>query len=371
MNASAVRSPVRVLVVDDSALVREVMQRVLRANDCFVVTTAADPVIAARKIALSRPDVILLDLAMPRVDGLTFLGQLMQEDPIPVVVCSVLTDGAADMAVRALNEGAVDVVSKPRVGMRGIEDDAVAHLVDALRAASQAVVKKRAGAAAVARRLDAARAPEAPVYAPLASARSTETIVAMGASTGGTEALNVVLSALPVDAPGVVIVQHMPEGFTAAFARRLDAVCRIRVREAADGDHIERGLALIAPGNRHLIVRRESGCLRARVIDGPPVSRHRPSVDVLFGSVAEAAGASAVGVLMTGMGRDGADGLLAMKEAGATTIAQDASTCVVFGMPKEAMALGAVDEVLPLPHIAESVLERAWMRGRVEGQSHG
>jgi two-component system chemotaxis response regulator CheB len=194
-----------------------------------------------------------------------------------------------------------------------------------------------------------------------------DTIVALGASTGGTEALGVVLSSLPPDAPGIVVVQHMPEGFTAAFASRLDSTCRIRVREAQDGDRVDRGVALIAPGNRHLVVRREAGCFSVRVIDGPPISRHRPSVDVLFGSVADSAGAAGVGVIMTGMGRDGADGLRAMKQRGARTIAQDAATCVVFGMPKEAIALGAVDEIVPLPKLAPTILERAASRVRPKG----
>ncbi len=357
------RAPVRVLVVDDSALVREVMQRVLGAEESFSVVTAADAFIAVRKIAAARPDVILLDLAMPRMDGLAFLKRLMVEDPIPVVICSVLTSGGADVAMKALAEGAVDVVSKPRVGMRGVADGEVAPLIDALRAAAQAKVKRRPPAALV----PPLRPAEPKVEPrPIASARAVAdgAIVAMGASTGGTEALAAVLSALPQDAPGIVIVQHMPEGFTAAFASRLDGVCNIRVREASDGDRVERGVALSAPGSRHLIVRREPAGLRARVVDGPPISRHRPSVDVLFGSVASAAGASAVGVLMTGMGRDGADGMRIMKEAGARTIAQDAATSVVFGMPKEAIALGVVDEVVPLPRIAAAVVEQAASLGR-------
>jgi len=352
-------SQVKVLVVDDSALVREVMQRVLRGS--FSVVTAADPLIATRKMAVDRPDVILLDLAMPRMDGLSFLRQLMTTDPIPVVVCSVLTLGAADVAMRALDEGAVDVVTKPRLGLHGGADDAIGPLMDALRAASQASVKRRPASAPI-----AARIPDAQVR-PTPQVAASSTLVAVGASTGGTEALGVLLGAMPENSPGLVVVQHMPEGFTAAFARRLDGVCRIRVKEAADGDRVEPGLALIAPGNRHVVVRIEGSRWRVRVVDGPPVSRHRPSVDVLFGSVAEAAGPSAVGVLLTGMGRDGADGLRAMKQRGARTIAQDAATCVVFGMPKEAIALGAVDEVLGLPRIAAAILERTSVNKRLDG----
>jgi two-component system chemotaxis response regulator CheB len=355
------RSPVRVLVVDDSALVREVMQRVLGADESFSVVTAADAFIASRKIAASRPDVILLDLAMPKVDGLAFLRQLMVDDPIPVVICSVLTNGAADVAMRALDEGAVDVVSKPRAGLKGMPDEAIAPLAEALRAAALAKVKRRAAAVLVPAptAAAAARSAPAPVVTPVPRATATDVVVAIGASTGGTEALSLVLSALPHDAPGVVVVQHMPEGFTAAFATRLDAACRVRVREAVDGDKIERGVALIAPGGRHLVVRREGACFRARVVDGPPISRHRPSVDVLFKSVAAAAGPNAVGVLMTGMGRDGADGMAEMKQRGARTVAQDQATSVVFGMPKEAIALGVVDEVVGLPRIAAAILEGA------------
>ncbi|MGH7437300.1 MAG: protein-glutamate methylesterase/protein-glutamine glutaminase [Polyangiaceae bacterium] len=371
----ALRTPVRVLVVDDSALVREVMQRVLGADESFSVTTAADAFIATRKIAASRPDVILLDLAMPRMDGLAFLRQLMVDDPIPVVICSVLTSGGADVAMRALDEGAVDVISKPRVGLKGVADEAVAPLADALRAAAQARVKRRPAAVLVPGPAPAPPTPVRAVVTPVAPSAhrgaGANTIVAIGASTGGTEALNVVLSALPHDAPGVVVVQHMPEGFTAAFANRLDGACRVRVREAVDGDKVERGLALIAPGGRHLVVRREGACYRARVVDGPAISRHKPSVDVLFRSVAAAAGPSAVGVLMTGMGRDGADGMAEMKQRGARTVAQDQASSVVFGMPKEAIALGVVDEVVSLSRIAAAILDNASSLGRVGGSVDG
>jgi two-component system chemotaxis response regulator CheB len=356
--------PIRVLVVDDSALVREVMQRALGSDPAFSVTTAADPLIASRKMSTSRPDVILLDLAMPRMDGLSFLRQLMATNPIPVVICSVLTNGAADVAMRALDEGAVDVVSKPRVGVQGPDSGAFAPLIEALRAASQARVRRRALAPTAVGRLA-----EPPPPLPQPAATPSEALVAIGASTGGTEALSVVLTAMPEDAPGLVIVQHMPEGFTAAFARRLDSACRIHVEEARDGDRVERGRALIAPGNRHVVVRREGPCFRVRIVDGPAVSRHRPSVDVLFGSVAEAAGAAAIGVLLTGMGRDGAEGLLAMKQRGARTIAQDAASSVVFGMPREAIALGAVDEVVSLSRVAQTILERASVRRHSRGDS--
>jgi two-component system chemotaxis response regulator CheB len=350
------RRVLHVLVVDDSAVVREVMQRILGALDSFSVTTAADPLIAARKMAIARPDVLLLDLAMPNMDGLSFLRKVMAEDPIPVVVCSAMADGTADLALRALEEGAVDVVTKPRVGVRGFLEESVTLLVDALRGAAEASGPRF-------------RAPPRRRQAPECiewsgqSASTCDAIIAIGASTGGTEALSVVLGALPEDAPGLVIVQHMPEGFTGAFARRLDRSCRIAVKEAADGDRVQRGRALIAPGNRHMTVRREGASWLVRIADGPLVSRHRPSVDVLFCSVADAAGPSALGVLLTGMGSDGAEGLRAMKSRAASTIVQDAETCVVFGMPKEAIARGVVDEVVPLPRMAQVLLDRAYHAG--------
>jgi len=346
------RRVLQVLVVDDSAVVREVMQRILAADDSFVVTTAADPLIAARKMATSRPDVIVLDLAMPHMDGLSFLRKVMAQDPIPVVICSVMTQGAADVAFQALVEGAVDIVTKPQLGVRGFLEESVTLLVDTLRAAAAATLPRRTTVGVVARR------PHQRLPSPVLAKRRTDAVVAVGASTGGTEALSVLLGALPEDAPSVVVVQHMPAGFTGPFARRLDALCAISVKEAQDGDYVLRGQALIAPGNRHVTVAREGAHWRVRVVEGALVSRHRPSVDVLFRSVAQAVGRSAIGVLLTGMGRDGADGLRAMKERGAWTLAQDEATCVVFGMPKEAIAAGGVDDVVPLARIAPMILDR-------------
>jgi two-component system chemotaxis response regulator CheB len=351
------RRVLQVLVVDDSAVVREVMQRILAADDSFAVTTAADPLIAVRKMATSRPDVIVLDLAMPHMDGLSFLRKVMAEDPIPVVICSVMTQGAADVAFQALVEGAVDIVTKPPLGVRGFLEESVSALADTLRAAAAAKLPRRAAPPWVAK-------PPRRRLSPVALAHAADALVAVGASTGGTEALCVLLGALPEDAPGVVVVQHMPPGFTGPFARRLDASSAISVKEAQDGDYVLRGQALIAPGNRHVIVAREGVHLRVRVVDGALVSRHRPSVDVLFRSVAAAVGRSAIGVLLTGMGRDGADGLRAMKERGAWTLVQDEATCVVFGMPKEAIALGAVDDVVPLARIAPTILDRIGTRER-------
>ncbi len=345
----------RVLVVDDSALVRQVTRSILEEQG-LETDVAADPLIALEKIARARPDVIVLDLEMPRMDGLTFLRKLMREDPIPVVVCSALTGPGTDAALKALEEGAVEIVGKPRLGVKGFLQDSASLLVDAVRAASRARLRPRAAAS----RLVPPKL-TADAVLPLRPVRpgAAESVVVVGASTGGTEALRQLLQALPADSPGFVIVQHMPEAFTAAFARRLGQTCRIEVREAADGDRVRPGLALVAPGDRHVLLDREGASYAVRVKDGPLVSRHRPSVDVLFRSAAQAAGASAVGVILTGMGDDGAAGLLEMKNAGARTIAQDESSCVVFGMPGAAIARGAVDEVLALPAITGAILAAA------------
>jgi two-component system chemotaxis response regulator CheB len=341
-----------VLVVDDSAVAREVMTAVLAPE--FTVTTAADPIIAMDKIAHSCPDVILLDLEMPRMHGLTFLRKIRDETSIPVVVCSSLAGRGTDVALRALEDGAVDVVAKPALGVRGFLDDAEVLLVDTVRGACQA--RPRAFAPARLAASAAAVSVEPRSFEPRGP---MDVIIALGASTGGTEALRAILERLPPDAPGIVVVQHMPEAFTAAFARRLDEGCRISVKEAASGDEVVRGRALIAAGNRHLVVRRQGRRYFAEISAGPLVSRHRPSVDVLFRSVAASAGAHAVGALLTGMGDDGADGLLQMKRAGARTIAQDEATSVVFGMPKEAIARKAVDQVAPLGRIPYLLLTTA------------
>jgi two-component system chemotaxis response regulator CheB len=345
-----------VLVVDDSAVVRQAATAILSQDPSIVVTVAADPYIALDKMGRSRPDVILLDLEMPRMDGLTFLRRIMAEDPIPVVVCSGLAARGTEAAMRALEEGAVEVIAKPQLGVRDFLHESAEALIDTLRAAAEARVRRRAPVTAPAPRhnADVVLPRRAAVAHPPA-----DVVVAMGASTGGTEALRVVLEALPETAPGILIVQHMPERFTAAFAERLDRSCRIEVKEAAAGDRVLRGRALIAPGNRHLILRRQGLDYVVDVTDGPAVNRHRPSVDVLFRSVAQAAGAHAIGVLLTGMGDDGAAGLLEMRHAGADTIAQDERTCVVFGMPKEAIARGAASEIVPLPGIAAAALRLA------------
>jgi two-component system chemotaxis response regulator CheB len=352
-----------VLVVDDSAMVRQVMQAILGANRKVKVTAAADPLIAWSKMQKEPPDVVITDLEMPRMDGLTFIRKIMSEMPTPVVVCSGLAARGTELALRALEEGAVEVITKPKVGVRDFLHESAVTLLDAVWSASEAQVKPRPMVGvprliadriadpmtdAVLPRKSKPRAPETP--------NGVNGVIAVGASTGGTEALRVFLTALSTDCPPVVIVQHMPEVFTRAFAERLNKECRIEVEEAQDGDQLQTGRALIAPGNRHMLVNRSGEELVVQVVDGPLVSRHRPSVDVLFRSVATSIGPKAVGVIMTGMGDDGAQGLCEMKEAGAITIAQDEASCIVFGMPKEAISRGAVDIVVPLDQIASAAL---------------
>jgi len=347
-------APPNVLIVDDSAVVRQALTAILsRAG--MAVTTAPDPIIAMEKMKSLRPDALVLDIEMPRMDGLTFLRKIMAEDPIPVLVCSGLAGPGTEVALQALEEGAVGIVTKPRLGVKGFLEESAVRIVEAVRGAVHARVHRRFRPHAPPR-LDASA-----VLPPRRSALATTTskVVAVGASTGGTEALRELLEALPPDAPGIAIVQHMPEVFTAAFAKRLSQTCRIEVKEAQDGDRISSGRALVAQGNRHLAIRRSGAHYFAAVLDGPLVSRHRPSVDVLFRSAAQAAGRNAVGVILTGMGDDGAAGMLEMRQAGAWCIAQDEASCVVFGMPREAIERGAVDEVVPLDRIAGAMLLRA------------
>jgi len=338
-------------VVDDSALVRQVLAAVLQERRGFRVTVAADPLIAIQKMKKSLPDVILLDLEMPHMDGITFLRKLMKENPIPVVVCSALTGPTTDAAIRALEYGAVDIITKPAVGIRGFFEESAMLLEDTVRAAAVARLRRNSGRAASTSQVPTAKTP---VFCS-AVGKQTDRIIAIGASTGGTEALLHLFAQMPADCPGIVAVQHMPEGFTAAFARRLDDSCEIAVREAADGDTVMPGHAYIAPGNHHLLVHRTGSIYSLEVRGGALVSRHRPSADVLFRSVARAAGPEAVGILMTGMGEDGAEGLLEMRRSKAFTIAQDEATCVVFGMPRAAIIRGAVDEIQPLQRIASAV----------------
>ncbi len=344
----------RVLIIDDSAVVRQALGQLLsRAG--LVVSAASDPIIAQEKIARERPDVIVLDIEMPRMDGLTFLRRQMAADPIPVVVCSGLAEEGSEVALQALEEGALDIVVKPRLGVKGFLEDSARRLVHVVRAAAAADLGKRRRAAPPASPPE----PGLPAAAAPAIRQTTHKVVVVGASTGGTEALRTLLEAMPPDAPGLAIVQHMPEYFTNQFARRLDQSCRIEVKEAGRHDRLSPGRALIAPGNLHLVVRRSGALYQGDLWEGPLVSRHRPSVDVLFSAAAQACGANAMGIILTGMGDDGADGMLELRRAGAYTVAQDEATSVVFGMPKEAIARGGVDEVLPLERIAAAILRWA------------
>ncbi|MBZ5508771.1 MAG: chemotaxis response regulator protein-glutamate methylesterase [Acidobacteriia bacterium] len=337
---------IQVLVVDDSAVVRQVMHAVLTQEDDIEVSVAADPLIALNKMKQVRPDVLLLDLEMPRMDGLTFLRNIMAEDPVPTLICSSVAAHGTDAALRALDLGAVGIVTKPKLGVDGFLHESAVTLIDMVRSASQARVRARG----------LLPPPATPAITPPGKAlrhfaRPINRIIAIGASTGGTEALSDILTAMPPDSPPIVIVQHMPEVFTAAFADRLNTICRISVKEAADGDRLTPGCAFIAPGNRHTSVHWVGGHRVLQVNNGPLVCRHRPSVDVLFRSMAQSVGSNAIGVILTGMGSDGALGLLEMRRAGACTIAQDESTSVVFGMPKQAITAGAVDHVLSLHEI--------------------
>jgi two-component system chemotaxis response regulator CheB len=348
---------IRVLIVDDSALVRQTLSQVLSTDPLIeVIATASDPFVAAERIAEQLPDVITLDVEMPRMDGLTFLRKIMTQHPIPVVICSSLVGEGAQTTLKALEYGAVDIIAKPRLGSKLFIEESRIMLCEAVRAAAQARLRAPGPSHAVEPKLNADAILSRSTGAMI---ETTEKVVVIGASTGGTEALRALLEALPPDAPGIVIVQHMPEMFTRAFADRLDSLCRITVKEAERNDTVLRGRALIAPGNHHTLLKRSGARYYVDIKDGPLVSRHRPSVDVLFRSAARYAGANAVGVIMTGMGDDGASGMLEMKQAGAVTIAQDEATSVVFGMPNEAIKRGAVDIVLPLQRIAASMLVHA------------
>ncbi|HTI99768.1 MAG TPA: chemotaxis response regulator protein-glutamate methylesterase [Dongiaceae bacterium] len=348
---------IRVLVVDDSAVVRQTMKEILESDPQIeVMATAADPYIAVERIRQEVPDVITLDVEMPRMDGITFLEKIMAQRPIPVVICSTLTERGSETALAALEKGAVEIITKPKLGTRQFLEESRIRICDAVKSAAQVSLRPRAipVVTAVEPKLTAdAMLARPPSHAMI---ETTEKIVAVGASTGGTEALRVFLQALPANAPGVIIVQHMPEKFTASFAQRLDSLCAVTVKEAADGDSVLRGQALIAPGNRHMLLKRSGARYYVEIKDGPLVSRHRPSVDVLFRSTARYAGSNAVGVIMTGMGDDGARGMLEMKEAGAYNLAQDEASCVVFGMPAEAIKHGGVHKVHPLTRLAPEVV---------------
>jgi two-component system chemotaxis response regulator CheB len=345
----------RVLIIDDSALVRSLLAEIInRQPDMEAIGAAPDPLVAREMIRAMNPDVLTLDVEMPKMDGLDFLERLMRLRPTPVVMVSTLTERGAETTLRALELGAIDFVAKPKLGIAAGLSDLGRDICEKIRVASRARLHRHVAGAAPA--LPAGATASRPVSVP--SRVSTEKLIIIGASTGGTEAIREVLVRLPADSPAVLITQHMPPGFTRSFAQRLNAQCRITVSEAADGERVLPGHAYIAPGDRHLRLVRSGANYLVALDDGPPVNRHRPSVEVLFRSAAQLAGPNAIGVMLTGMGKDGAAAMLEMKRAGAHNLAQDEATCVVFGMPKEAIALGAVDEVLPVAKIADRVLER-------------
>jgi two-component system chemotaxis response regulator CheB len=357
-------SSIKVMVVDDSAVVRQVLTGLLNAAPGIeVINAAADPLLAMERMKMQWPDVIVLDVEMPRMDGITFLKKIMSERPTPVVICSTLTEKGAQTTMEALAAGAVAIITKPKLGLKQFLNDSSDDLVSAVKSAAGANVKR------LAMKASHAAPPLMPTAkytadviltpgAPRAMSKTTERVVAIGTSTGGTQALEEVLTALPRVTPGMVIVQHMPEKFTAAFAERLDKLCKIEVKEAQNNDRVIPGRALIAPGGKHMLLRLSGAQYFVEVVDGPLVNRHRPSVDVLFRSVAKCAGANALGVIMTGMGDDGAAGLLEMREAGARTVAQDEETCVVYGMPKEAVKKGGVEKTVPLQLIHKDILQQ-------------
>jgi two-component system chemotaxis response regulator CheB len=348
---------VRVLIVDDSALMRQLLQDILASDPGIeVVGLAADPYIARDKIRALQPDVLTLDVEMPRMDGLSFLEKLMRYHPMPVLMVSSLTERGCETTLRALELGAIDFVTKPKVDVSVGTVDLAAEIIRKVKIAAAGKVRPLTA--------QGGSVPRPAVSAPRTLFKSTHKVIALGASTGGTEALREFLVPLPPDTPGIVVVQHMPETFTRSFAQRLDSLCQMRVNEAVDGDRILPGHVLIAPGNFHMRVVRSGASYSVRVVMSEPVNRHRPSVDVLFDSCAEQLGANAVGVIMTGMGNDGARGLLAMRNAGAPTVAQDEASCVVFGMPKEAIAMDAAQEVVPLDRMPQAVLRLVSMDAR-------
>jgi two-component system, chemotaxis family, protein-glutamate methylesterase/glutaminase len=346
---------IRVLVVDDSSLVRQTLVEILSSDpEIEVIGAAMDPYAAAEMIRQNIPDVMTLDIEMPKMDGLTFLQKIMNQRPIPVVICSSLAEAGSETALKALEYGAVDIITKPKLGTKRFLEEAKIRVCDAVKGAAIARLHRTT----LSRKVEPKLSADAVISkgSILRVLETTDKVIVVGASTGGTEALRIFLEALPMDAPGMVIVQHMPEHFTASFAQRLDKDCRISVKEAEDNDTVFRGRVLIAPGNLHTLLKRSGARYFVQVQDGPLVSRHRPSVDVLFRSAARYAGRNALGVIMTGMGDDGASGICELKEAGAYTIAQDEATCVVFGMPQEAIKRGGIQKVLPLEEIAGAVL---------------
>jgi two-component system chemotaxis response regulator CheB len=352
------KARIKVIVVDDSAVVRQVVTAMLGDDpEIEVIAAVADPILAIARMNAQWPDVVVLDVEMPRMDGITFLKKIMTERPTPVVICSTLAESGAKTSIEALSAGAVAIITKPKVGLKQFLVDASEDLVSTVKAAAKANVRRLQSAAP----LPVREKNTADVIMPAADKHSamiqtTERVVALGTSTGGTQALEVVLTSLPRVTPGIVVVQHMPEKFTGEFAKRLNSICQIEVKEAQNNDRVVPGRALIAPGGKHMLLRRTGAQYYVEVMDGPLVNRHRPSVDVLFRSVAKCAGANALGVIMTGMGDDGAAGLLEMRQAGARTVAQDEDSCVVYGMPKEAVKRGGVEKTVTLTAIGREIM---------------
>ncbi len=380
----ALTPKIKAIIIDDSAVVRQALGEILRSDPSIeVVAASSDPIFAMQHMEKNWPDVIILDLEMPRMDGLTFLRKIMAERPTPVIVCSTLAEKGAQTTMQVLSAGAVDVITKPKIGVHDFLYEVRMSFIDTVKAAARANLKKLKRNQEIATNNDVPVAAE-PRFQKIPSAtalgseippklsadamlpptarpmnQTTETVVVMGASTGGTQALELILRKLPLETPGIAIVQHMPSGFTAAFAERLNGLCAIEIKEAKNGDAIMPGRALIAPGNEHILLKRLGGKYFIEVKDGPVINRHRPSVDVLFRSAAQIAGKNAMGILLTGMGDDGARGMAELHSAGAYTIAQNEETCIVYGMPKEAIKRGAVDRVLALEHIADAILQGA------------
>jgi len=351
---------IKVMLVDDSAVVRQTLSKVLNSDpEITVIEACSDPFFAAKKLRSVRPDVMVLDVEMPRMDGITFLQKIMSQNPIPVIICSTLVGNGSETTLKALQYGAVEIIQKPAIGTKKFLEEATVQLTDAVKAAAKANIRKLiTRTKQIAPKLTA----DAVLSTGKAMSKTTEKVIVIGASTGGTEAIKSVLEVMPQDSPGIVIVQHMPQRFTASFAERLNENCKMVVKEAVDGDSVLRGHVLIAPGNKHTLLKRSGARYYVEVKDGPLVSRHRPSVDVLFRSAARYAGSNAVAAILTGMGDDGAAGMKEIHEAGSFTIAQDEATCVVYGMPAAAVKCGGVDDILPLEKIAQALLSEENVR---------
>lgn len=348
---------IKVMIIDDSAVVRQVMTGLLESVPGFkVIGSAPDPIFALKRMETEWPDVILLDIEMPRMDGITFLKKIMAERPTPVVICSTLTEKGAEITMQAMSAGAVDIITKPKINLRNSLHDTKTTITDAIKGAAGAQPRTiKPPAAAMPNRVSAAAPHTTPAAKPML--QTTDRVIVIGTSTGGTQALEYLFTQLPRSTPAIVVVQHMPEHFTAAFAKRLDSICQVTIKEATHRDRALPGHVLIAPGGKHMLLHRSGAQYYVEVKDGPLVSRHRPSVDVLFRSAAQSAGANAVGIILTGMGDDGAHGMKEMHEAGALTVAQDEASCVVYGMPKEAVKLGGVDGILPLSAIPQLIMQ--------------